>query len=591
MNANTDDGSCVPIVLGCTDGTLNNNGTNATNFDSTANTDDGSCAAYNCPGSFIGRAPNFVPNYGAIGNLGFSFNLAQTPFSTFVGAPSNQIEFEYDIEGFNNANVSVAQTNNVSILNGFVNPISYQIRNYSIDPSTLVADPSITSIELTVRLQTLALNTNCTQTANITYTIGCTDSNADSFGTFDISDNTRCVYTGCMLDTAYNYNPNSTTPCNDFGTDNDCCDWSQYQTTAQWNGAGTLTQQANQDSKVVARLNHANIPLIPATTGVIGITQNWRFVNPTNGSFGSANNYGNTLFNQIVPVTPLGFNMNSDFSYSATTMDFSQFYDTNGNPLSISPNGFNTRDTYGNGTVTVATQWTARVYKDSSNTGGFFAPVGTILSHSYTETQQTFTVGCKTPGNYANYDPTLDINIPSMCITIVQGCQDPTATNFVGSTWNTDCAGVHLGTDGSCCCYGCNAPTAPSATEGTVITNSVTGTNEGVEFVTLNWTPPVGSIVDSIDIHYINVSEQLAGNLPSQTPEVFTITSGSAIANGTFDFAPPVTPSTPYNNVTGLGHFVNGHRYDFYLVANCPTCGTNNTVSANSSTANIQITV
>ena len=35
-NANTDDGSCVAIVLGCTD-------TTASNFDENANTDDGSC--------------------------------------------------------------------------------------------------------------------------------------------------------------------------------------------------------------------------------------------------------------------------------------------------------------------------------------------------------------------------------------------------------------------------------------------------------------------------------------------------------------------------------------------------------------------
>jgi len=597
--ANTDDGSCIAVALGCTDDTSNNNGSDAcSNFDPLANTDDGTCAAYNCPNSFSGQAPNSVPNYGTIGNLGFSLSLTQTPYPIFTGAPLN-MNFEYDIEGFDNANASVTQTNNVGIFTGFVNPISYQIRNYSIDPSTLVADPSITSIELTVRLQTLPINTNsgantggnCTQAITTTYTIGCTDSNADSSGTFDISDNTRCVYTGCMLDTAYNYNPNSTTPCNDNGTDNDCCDWSQYQTTAQWNGTGTLTQQANQDSKVVARLNHVNIPLIPTTTGVIKISQGWRFVNPQNSSFGSANAYGNNITNQIIPVTPPGFNMNSSLSYSATTMDFSQFYDANGSPLSIPPSGFNTRNISGNGTVTVAVQWTAIIYKDSSNTAGNnFNLFGAILSHSYTETQQTFTVGCKTPGNWANYDATLDINIPSMCITPIQGCQDPNATNFEPN-WNVDCAGNLYGTDGSCCCYGCNAPTALSATEGTVITNAITGTNEGVEFVTLNWTPSLLSIVDSIDIHYINVSEQIAGNLPNQTPEVYTITSGSAIANGTFDFAPPVTPSTPYNNVTGLGHFVNGDRYAFYLVANCPTCGTNNTVSANSSTVNLEITV
>ncbi len=35
-NANTDDGSCIPVLLGCTDPT-------SINYDANANTDDGSC--------------------------------------------------------------------------------------------------------------------------------------------------------------------------------------------------------------------------------------------------------------------------------------------------------------------------------------------------------------------------------------------------------------------------------------------------------------------------------------------------------------------------------------------------------------------
>ena len=38
-NANTDDGSCIAVVNGCTDPT-------AFNYDASANTDDGSCILY-----------------------------------------------------------------------------------------------------------------------------------------------------------------------------------------------------------------------------------------------------------------------------------------------------------------------------------------------------------------------------------------------------------------------------------------------------------------------------------------------------------------------------------------------------------------
>ena len=43
--ANSDDGSCVPFVFGCTDPTMNNAGTSkaATNYNSAANSDDGTC--------------------------------------------------------------------------------------------------------------------------------------------------------------------------------------------------------------------------------------------------------------------------------------------------------------------------------------------------------------------------------------------------------------------------------------------------------------------------------------------------------------------------------------------------------------------
>ena len=40
-NANTDDGSCIPLVNGCTDEL-------AFNYDETANTDDGSCVISGC---------------------------------------------------------------------------------------------------------------------------------------------------------------------------------------------------------------------------------------------------------------------------------------------------------------------------------------------------------------------------------------------------------------------------------------------------------------------------------------------------------------------------------------------------------------
>ena len=59
LNANTDDGSCIAIVEGCTDGDVNTNGGVACNYDSNANTDNGSCEYSTCSGCLIESACNY----------------------------------------------------------------------------------------------------------------------------------------------------------------------------------------------------------------------------------------------------------------------------------------------------------------------------------------------------------------------------------------------------------------------------------------------------------------------------------------------------------------------------------------------------
>ena len=155
--ANTDDGSCIPVILGCMD-------PNAFNYDPTANVDDSSCVeiVYGCM-----DATAF--NYNPLANID---NGNCIPF---VYGCTDSIMFNYD---------PTANTDNGSCI-----PFIYGCT----DPSMLNYNPQANTEDF-----------SC-----IAYIYGCMDSTALNFDPLANTDNGSCIeiIMGCMDPGAYNYEP------------------------------------------------------------------------------------------------------------------------------------------------------------------------------------------------------------------------------------------------------------------------------------------------------------------------------------------------------------------------------------------------
>ena len=572
-SANTDDGSCVPVVNGCMDNTLNNDGTYAaSNYagpgsgaSPEANTDDGSCNSYNCPyglnstissngSSFVFKILNWETPYV------FGSNSDITKTATIGGAVVTSFA--------SNSNIFQGPNN---VGKRFFEPIASYF-TAGVDTSIIV-DFNVTTTD-----------SNCDVYATTkTFTIGCTDANADVSGSFDITDNTQCEYTGCMdatacnfesyytiadngscaycgdanavnydgadpsctsgciyagcMDTtpqadgtgfaASNYDPTATIPCNtsdplqggtgtlDPSLDNGCC---VYNTNASIilgdpNATTSSSFAANTYFEVfygIGSTGYTEGTTPSITLGVSGGTQTTVTGQPQNNmNFSSASRLAHT----IVPGSGGG-------NFSGSTSEWHNYVD-NGSLLV---------------TVTNAT------FNGSCSNPSLTPP--DELPQSIVSNSRSYTVGCRNDSTAANYNANLDLHLDGSCIAANPGCTDPTATNY-DAAFNQDCSGTNSGSDYGCCCYTCSAPTWQSPAVSNISWDAATSPTFATQF-NLNW-----NAVSTASTY--TLTHNGSGSFTSLTVTP-TITNGLA----TYTFTN--TSST---------HFQHGTAYTFKLEANC----------------------
>mgnify|MGYP003108816444 CR=1 FL=1 len=536
-NANVDDGSCIAVVLGCTDSTLNYNGTYAaSNYDPLANTDDGSCLPYNCP---------FGPNVILTGNdsIQVSFGIGNTPFSGNINTGGFPNDFTLGlIVSDNNNNAIFADAN----LGGFstINNTIFSNINPSLVSSWTQGQTSITVI-FTVNSN----NGTCSISQTETFSVGCLDTNADNSGTYDLEDNTQCIYTGCMDATmnpdgnqfaADNYDPNANVPCNDGTGDNSCC---VYTGTPSTYLTPTVTSSSSPIRYTILQLtvDYLNTPYSDVQTNVVSLGTG------TNTQVYSGTIY--TSWNQTNMGNPSG---TENLPLPLFQGDWTPYINNNG------AYGLNSGDL----TVTISSTWTGTIDNASQN--------NTIT----TNVQEThvYTAGCKNgDSSHINYDPNLDFHIDNSCVDSNPGCMSPTATNY-NSAFNQDCTATGSTNATDCCCYTCDTPTFE--TSFLAVNASATNSSGNVYATQITFSFAAVSTAASYTITVTDASGI------SLTINNFVPTS---ISNG-------VASYVYYNN--GTNWFLDESSYTFEIIANCEngdgnSCGSSTSDTESNFTINI----
>ena len=196
--ATVDDGSCVAIVLGCTDNSTMCGGANSyTNYNPLANTDDGTCiASTGCPvlSSFISTVN--IPT-SAAAMISAKYNVAGTIYTQ------------------NLSNYGVPQGMSISrVITGSDGTVFYTNPNQqgwssaggcaNKNGETVGVNQIQGLTHVTIDATLTTGDSLCTSSISDIYTIGCTDLNAGG-GVYDIPDATQCIYLGCTDSTMANY--------------------------------------------------------------------------------------------------------------------------------------------------------------------------------------------------------------------------------------------------------------------------------------------------------------------------------------------------------------------------------------------------
>ena len=580
-SANTDDGSCVPVVNGCMDNTLNNDGTYAaSNYSGppvgSANTDDGSCNSYNCPdglnSTISSSGSDFV----------FKILNWQTPY---VFGSNTDIVKEATIGG-------AVVTSFASNSNIFQGPNNVGKRFFEPIASYFTAGD--TSITVDFNVTTTDGNCDVNATTKI-FTIGCTDANADVSGSFDIADNTQCTYSGCTDANACNFDFNADATHTDDGSCYSCGDPAAYNydgngivnasCNANCTYAGCMDATPQADGSGFAASNYAgpgsgaspeaSIPCNdtdPAQvgTGTFDASQdngccnynaNASIIlgdpNATTSSSFAANTYfevfygiGSTGYTEgTTPSITLGVSggtqatvtgqpqNNMNFS-SASRLAHTIVPGSGGGNFSGSTSEWHNYVDNGSLLVTV----TNATFNGSCSNPSLTPP--NELPQSVVSNSRSYTVGCRNDSTAANYNANLDLHLDGSCIAANPGCTDPTATNY-DAAFNQDCSGTNSGSDYGCCCYTCSAPTWQSSAVSNISWDSATSPTFAIQF-NLNW-----NAVSTASTY--TLTHNGSGSFTSLTVTP-TITNGLA----TYTFTN--TSST---------HFQHGTTYTFKLEANC----------------------
>ena len=646
--ANVDDGSCVAVVLGCTDSTTNNDGTFASsNYNALANTDDGSCLPYNCPtlssnSSSIPIDPNnaFYQITYDVSNTPYSANLITgglpnpnnlTAFFVFTdnNGVVNSGNGQYHYGGGSSANAQGLGGFNSS--SNFVVSKSFTFGNFNSTNNNEIGvlNNNLTSIDVGFTIVTA--DGNCVIPFSETLTIGCNDATATNAGSivngvdFNITDNSQCIYAGCMDATpntdgigffATNYDPNVGTPCqtNTNGTlsgDNACCTYSNSITTQSTafndlrppatggEGYSAIIIADDYSGTAFTRMEHS-IQLTSTTTPIV-------FASEYDGTASNASG------------TPLVPTPTSNMVYNSNT-------NAEGLPIagvlqadcsSTAPNAIQNVPCIEWGpylvvdpvtqTATLNVRDIGRDYKGSGAQGvvdidnaarnnqiGVFTDLTLI--------DRTYTVGCKSggyntlqPGSYWNQTNQVDLNDSSMCILEVEGCADPNATaevvgatsglgtyGFYNAAATVDCYGnviANVGILPGCCCYDCATPAfdTPNAVDN--IVSNAQGT--GASHLDLHWTPVPHvrhyivefARTDATQNPALRVSFIVDSNTPGFTTGDITIDADYILQNLnnasqhlSFEV---LNAGTPQEQAVGM--FEDGKEFRFYIKADCDT--------------------
>ncbi len=467
-NANVDDGSCVAIVLGCTDDTLNNDGSYAaSNYNALANTNDGSCNPYNCP----------IVTTTLLSNNSF-----------FIEVDVNATTYPYgNSGGFINNTYTSVNNGFVGTLNSSTNQWNASSGIYygNVSTNNLFTSGQDTLLQVDIDLS-FGTNQECPQTLQVQFTIGCTDNSADNASGFDITDDTQCVYGGCTDNTASNYdplasaddgscvyagctdpdannydptaspddgsciytgcmdatlnadgsgnyaadnyNPDATTPCNDGTGDNSCCTYTGTPLVSELQGFFTGGSTAYQRIRAIGKNTDTAYGFGLVTTIDLGVASNTNTISAPQPSI---------YVGQVSPPVPSFSGGTQAFSGLVQQADWVPSVDVNG------AYGANSGDL----TITYNVEWIRIIDNPSMNN---------VIA---TNTSNTFVLsaGCKTDTSAMNYDPSLDLHIDGSCVAPNFGCMDSTATNY-DAAFNQDCTGLGSANPNDCCCYTCDVP-------------------------------------------------------------------------------------------------------------------------------------
>ena len=501
--ANTDDGSCAPFIYGCTDGTLNNDGTPAaSNYNVNANTDDGSCNPYNCPTISIVQSST---------TTSFRINTYNTTYPNtntyWSGSGTNAT-----VDG---NNVTLVPWTSLTANGGTV----IGVKKNKLTAGYLTTGSTTVDIVFNV----MTADGYCSITETQTFTAGCTDANADSFGSFDITDNTQCDYTGCTDPTACNYEAYYTV------ADNASCLYCGDPAAYNYDGAdgactseclyvGCMDATLQADGSGYAASNYAGPGSGASPEASIPCNDTDPNQNGGTGTFDANENNGCCTYNTTPgiefgdPFLPLAdvfrvYYDTGDTGYTEGEMPTLVIGNASGAQATISGQTQNNM-TFSSSTRIAhhmvpgsagasngqSSEWWNYVYNgqlDVSVTNATFngacdnPSINNQLPTGYASDSRSYSVGCRNDSTAANYNANLDLHLASSCVAANPGCMDPNAENY-DAAFNQDCSGTNSGSDYGCCCYTCSAPTWQNPAVSNISWDAATSPTFATQF-NLNW--------------------------------------------------------------------------------------------------------
>ena len=588
-SATTDDGSCVPVVYGCMDTTLNNDGSYAaSNYSGpTVGSANSPCDA---AGTGLGTAPGeCCADYNCPYNVGISISPGSTSFvfqaetftTPYFFGPGSNITKSFTITSASlgsNTTTGFSSYNNITNQSGEITGREF-LKNIAANITTGL-DTSVT-----VDFDITTNDGNCSVSASQTFSIGCTDANADSFGSFDITDNTQCNYTGCMNPIACNYETYYTV------ADNASCLYCGDPAAYNYDGAGgsctglcfytgCMDDTPQADGSGYAASNYITTnPTNTLPCNTTGVTGDVGYDPSLDNGCCTYNTAPGVEFSILFGELPQVYYDTTDTGYTQGSMSTITI-GSGGNTLTHAGVSQASMDattssrigmTYQNNSNTTAPAygWYSYVNNgqlDISVTNAVFngtcdnPSINNQLPTGYASNSVSWSVGCRNDNTAVNYDNTLDLHLQSICEAPNPGCQDSTAITSAQATiigtnsrfgysadYNQSCAGPSLGSANAadCCCYTCNNATWQSVPVSSITFDAATSPTFATQF-NLNWDP-----VSTASTY--ELTHNGSGTFASLTITP-TITNG--VATYTFFNTSPT-------------RFEHGSTYTFKIKANC----------------------